>query len=73
VTEVPDGGDLPRELSTVDNPSGGLQLTYDGWPLYTFAGDSGPGQANGEGVGGVWFAMTPDGAKATDGSAQGKY
>lgn len=61
VTEVPDGAGLSGSLATIANPSGGMQLTYEGWPLYTYAGDSGPGQANGEGVGGVWFAMTPDG------------
>ena len=29
--------------------------------LYTYAGDSKPGQANGQGIQGVWFAVTPTG------------
>ena len=38
-----------------------FQVTLRGKPLYTFAGDSARGQANGEGIasfGGVWHAMT---------------
>jgi predicted lipoprotein with Yx(FWY)xxD motif len=33
------------------------QVTYNGWPVYTFADDTGPGQSNGEGIklnGGLW-------------------
>jgi predicted lipoprotein with Yx(FWY)xxD motif len=36
----------------------GSQVTYNGHPLYTYAGDTGPGQANGQGFGGVWFVVT---------------
>jgi predicted lipoprotein with Yx(FWY)xxD motif len=35
-----------------------LQATYDGHPLYTYIGDSGPGQASGNRVdlnGGLWY------------------
>jgi predicted lipoprotein with Yx(FWY)xxD motif len=45
-------------LGTVSSPDGGAQLTFNGWPAYTFAGDSGPGQANGHGVNGKWFEIT---------------
>jgi hypothetical protein len=31
-------------------------------PLYHFSGDQQPGDSNGQGVGGVWFAVTPDGS-----------
>ena len=72
VTAVPDAAGLSGQLGTITNPAGGMQLTYDGWPLYTYVGDSAPGQANGEGVGGVWFAMTPAGPGAGD-SGGGKY
>lgn len=49
---------LPGRLSTVARPDGTHQVTYDGWPLYRFAGDTTPGEVNGQGVGGTWFAAT---------------
>ena len=36
------------------------QVTYNGWPVYTFAGDSGPGKSNGENIvafGGTWYLV----------------
>jgi predicted lipoprotein with Yx(FWY)xxD motif len=38
----------------------GSQLEYNGHPLYTYSGDTGPGQTNGEGIGGVWHVVTSD-------------
>lgn len=35
-----------------------MQATYNGYPLYTYAGDSGPGATAGNGVGGVWHVIT---------------
>jgi predicted lipoprotein with Yx(FWY)xxD motif len=43
---------------------GTKQLTLGGWPMYRFAKDTKPGDANGQGVGGTWFASAPDGKKA---------
>ena len=37
------------------------QQSIDCWPMYTFAGDKKPGDTNGQGVGGTWYAMAPDG------------
>lgn len=42
----------------------GRQLTMDNRPLYTFAGDT-PGALRGNGVGNLWWAMTPTGLTAT--------
>jgi predicted lipoprotein with Yx(FWY)xxD motif len=41
---------------------GRLIVTYDHMPLYYYAGDSNPGDVNGQGVGGVWYVINPDGA-----------
>lgn len=49
---------LPKHVATVRRPDGGkLQLTYDGHPLYRYAGDRSKADANGEGVGGQWYAV----------------
>lgn len=44
-----------------NRPDGIKQQTIDCWPLYTFSGDAKPGDTNGQGVGGTWFAVAPDG------------
>jgi predicted lipoprotein with Yx(FWY)xxD motif len=59
-------------VGTITRSDGTKQLTLAGWPLYTYAGDTKPGQTTGQGVGGTWFAVTPTGAKAsTAGAAAG--
>lgn len=55
-------------LGTVTSPSGDVRLTYAGWPLYTYTGDSGPGQATGQGVKdsfGTWWVLGPSGTPIT--------
>jgi predicted lipoprotein with Yx(FWY)xxD motif len=47
-------------LATVEHPEG-TQVTYNGWPLYVFAGDSVPGDTNGQGQSDVWFVLDPTG------------
>ncbi|SRR6266566_8904482 len=49
---------LPGKLTIVADANGN-QVEYNGHPLYTYSGDTGPGQTNGEGVAGVWHACTP--------------
>lgn len=51
-------------LGEVVRTDGSKQLTVDGWPMYRYAKDTAPGQTNGQGVGGTWFASAPDGKKA---------
>ena len=48
-------------LGTTEHPTAGIQVTYNGWPLYFFAGDSAPGDTNGQGQGGVWHVLDPSG------------
>jgi predicted lipoprotein with Yx(FWY)xxD motif len=52
------GSGLPGKTGTIKRTDGSLQLTYNGHPLYTYIGDSAPGQANGNNVnlnGGLWL------------------
>lgn len=44
-------------FNVVTRADGKQQLTYDGWPLYFFSGDHKPGDVNGQGIGGIWFAV----------------
>ncbi len=59
--EVPAGLD-PEVFSVITRDDGTNQLAAGIWPLYRFAGDGGPGDVNGQGSGGVWFATAPDGS-----------
>lgn len=58
----PDVGDLDASLFTVVEHPDGSQLKAGDRPLYTFASDAAPGDVNGQGVGGFWFAVAPDGS-----------
>jgi predicted lipoprotein with Yx(FWY)xxD motif len=51
-------------VGTVARQDGGKQLTLGGWALYRYLADKKAGDAKGQGVGGTWFAATPDGKKA---------
>jgi predicted lipoprotein with Yx(FWY)xxD motif len=50
---------LSGTLTAVSSGNGN-QVEYNGHLLYTFSGDSAPGQTNGEGIGGNWFVATTD-------------
>jgi predicted lipoprotein with Yx(FWY)xxD motif len=53
-------------FATATRDDGDEQVTVDGWPLYSFASDTAPGDTNGQGVGGVWYVVGPDGAAIED-------
>ncbi|KAF4405058.1 MULTISPECIES: SCO0930 family lipoprotein [Streptomyces] len=48
-------------LTTFERSDGSRQLSIDCWPLYWYTGDEKPGDTNGQGVGGTWYAVSPDG------------
>lgn len=57
-------------VGTATRRDGSQQVTYQGHPLYWYAGDGMPGEINGHGVdlfGVEWFVLTPDGDPATVG------
>ncbi|MFY1598973.1 hypothetical protein [Micromonospora sp. WMMD737] len=51
------------KVGTVTRQDGTRQITLGGWPLYRYVGDKKPGQWKGQGVGGTWFVVAPDGKK----------
>lgn len=59
--EAGDGADAAA-LGTLERDDGTTQVTYGGFPLYYFAGDTAPGDTNGHGVGDVWYLVAPDGS-----------
>jgi predicted lipoprotein with Yx(FWY)xxD motif len=55
------GPGVPGTLATIARSDGPTQATYDGHPLYTYVGDSRPGQVNGNNLnlnGGLWHEVT---------------
>jgi predicted lipoprotein with Yx(FWY)xxD motif len=55
-------------LGTVKGATGQMEVTYNGWPLYTFIGDSAAGQAKGQGLtnfGGTWYVLNTAGSPVT--------
>ncbi|MEN3280245.1 MAG: hypothetical protein V7607_1385 [Solirubrobacteraceae bacterium] len=61
-------------VGTTRRSDGQPQVTYNGHPLYTYAGDQNPGDTNGEGLtafGGGWFALSPAGTQVTGTGSNG--
>jgi predicted lipoprotein with Yx(FWY)xxD motif len=55
---------VPGRVTAIKRTDGSSQLTYNGHPLYTYVGDSGPGQAHGNNLnlnGGLWHEVTVSG------------
>ncbi len=48
------------DFGTITRSDSTKQITYKGWPLYYYSGDSAPGDVNGEGLFGVWFVAKPN-------------
>ncbi|GAB3007617.1 hypothetical protein LWP59_28730 [Amycolatopsis acidiphila] len=57
------GGLDQNSVGTLTRDDGTDQATLDGWPLYRYAKDAMPGETAGQGIGGVWFPITPQGGK----------
>jgi len=55
---------MPGMLGTIRRSDGSVQATYNGHPLYTYIGDSAPGQASGNNLnlnGGLWHEVAASG------------
>ena len=51
-------GVSPDHLGTVVRDDGSTQVTYNGWPIYYFAFDNAPGDANGQASRDVWYVIS---------------
>jgi predicted lipoprotein with Yx(FWY)xxD motif len=65
-TGKPTGGSglTASKITTITRSGGNQQVTYNGHPLYLYAGDKKPGDLTGQGVtafGAAWFVLTPAG------------
>lgn len=61
------GGAESSKLGTTKRSDGTTQVTYAGWPLYTYQGDSQPGEDNGtdsKAFGATWYPLHPSGERA---------
>jgi len=68
VTAAGVAGSAKSTLLGTETGASGTVVTYGGWPLYTFSGDSGTGPENGEGVssfGGTWYVLSAAGNPVT--------
>ena len=54
---APAGVRLPGPLGVITRPGGGVQVTINGYPIYTYAGDKAPGQVAGNGTEGAWHVI----------------
>ena len=60
------GGAQAALVGATTRADGTRQVTYNGHPLYYFAGDKAPGDVTGQGIhnfGGGWYVVTPSGNK----------
>lgn len=67
-TVTSSGSVKASDLGTITRSDGTKQVTYDGHPLYYYVGDSGAGNANGQGstqFGGHWWLVSPSGSTVT--------
>jgi len=49
------------KIDTTERTDGTVQVTYAGLPLYHFASDAEPGDIGGQGIGDLWFVVSPEG------------
>ena len=66
------GGGVKASLLGTTRRKSGVQVTYNGHPLYHFSGDKKPGDARGEGskaFGAEWYVLSAKGAKVEKGGS----
>ena len=57
--EVKADAAVTGKLALITREDGSKQVSYNGWPLYYYAGDTKAGDTNGQGLFGKWFVVNP--------------
>jgi predicted lipoprotein with Yx(FWY)xxD motif len=66
-------GAQAARIGTITSPRGVRQVTYNGWPLYYYVGDTTPGTTRGQGLnqfGALWYVLGPAGNAVTSAPAK---
>ncbi len=50
---------IPGRINAIERTDGTRQVVYNGWPLYYWKDDMAAGDTTGQGVGDVWFVVSP--------------
>ena len=62
-SDTPTVAGVTGKVGVITRTDGTKQVTLNGLPLYYWAGDAAAGDTTGEGVGGVWWVVAPNGDK----------
>jgi predicted lipoprotein with Yx(FWY)xxD motif len=65
--QPPSGVTLPGSIGSITRSGGVHQVTINGYPAYTYAGDKSPGEVTGNGMGGEWHVFKVGGKAKTKG------
>ncbi|MGA8258929.1 MAG: hypothetical protein WB783_01830 [Arenicellales bacterium] len=57
------------EFGSLSRTDGTPQLTYEGWPLYTYSGDAKPGDTKGDNIRGIWHAVRSEQMSRSNGQS----
>lgn len=63
---------ISGKLGEIERKDDTYQVTYNGMPLYRYAGDSKPGDTNGQGLGGAWSVVSTTASHAVTSGASSK-
>lgn len=64
-TATPTVNGVTGKVGTIPTADGKMQVTINGMPIYYYSKDQGPGDITGQGVGGVWYLVSPSGEMIT--------
>lgn len=70
-SDAPGVDGVAGTVGTIATPDGKKQVTLNGMPLYYYAKDKAAGDVTGQGVGGVWYLVSPSGEMVKGAAASG--